>query len=164
MKQLGSIRRSNALRTSSGNRSGRGLFVGVAQPVELQFCKLEVRGSSPLASSASTTEIATVDQHQVAKFFSTESCPSGQWERAVNPPAHAYGGSNPPLSTVSQTGTSGRLSCSIQYWRVRREGAIRRVPHAGVAQLVERQPSKLNVEGSNPFSRSKLVNNQFPPT
>ena|GEM_PF-3850622 len=27
---------------------------------------------------------------------------------------------------------------------------------AGVAQLVERQPSKLNVAGSNPVSRSKL--------
>lgn len=27
---------------------------------------------------------------------------------------------------------------------------------AGVAQLVERQLPKLNVEGSNPFSRSKL--------
>ncbi len=26
---------------------------------------------------------------------------------------------------------------------------------AGVAQLVERQPSKLNVAGSNPVSRSK---------
>jgi hypothetical protein len=26
--------------------------------------------------------------------------------------------------------------------------------YAGIAQLVERQPSKLNVEGSNPFSRS----------
>ena len=28
---------------------------------------------------------------------------------------------------------------------------------AGVAQLVERQPSKLNVAGSNPVSRSKLI-------
>jgi hypothetical protein len=28
---------------------------------------------------------------------------------------------------------------------------------AGVAQLVERQPSKLNVAGSNPVSRSKKV-------
>jgi hypothetical protein len=27
---------------------------------------------------------------------------------------------------------------------------------AGVAQLVERQPSKLNVAGSNPVSRSKF--------
>ncbi len=27
--------------------------------------------------------------------------------------------------------------------------------NAGVAQLVERQPSKLNVAGSNPVSRSK---------
>jgi hypothetical protein len=29
------------------------------------------------------------------------------------------------------------------------------IPRAGVAQLVERQPSKLNVAGSNPVSRSK---------
>ena len=29
--------------------------------------------------------------------------------------------------------------------------------HAEVAQLVERQPSKLNVEGSNPFSRSHTI-------
>ncbi len=28
--------------------------------------------------------------------------------------------------------------------------------NAGVAQLVERQPSKLNVAGSNPVSRSKF--------
>ncbi len=28
--------------------------------------------------------------------------------------------------------------------------------HAGVAQLVERQPSKLNVAGSNPVSRSSF--------
>jgi hypothetical protein len=28
------------------------------------------------------------------------------------------------------------------------------IPRAGVAQLVERQPSKLNVAGSNPVSRS----------
>ena len=28
------------------------------------------------------------------------------------------------------------------------------VPKAGVAQLVEHQPSKLGVEGSNPFARS----------
>ena len=29
------------------------------------------------------------------------------------------------------------------------------IKNAGVAQLVERQPSKLNVAGSNPVSRSK---------
>ena len=58
----------------------------------------------------------------------SESCPSGQREQAVNLPAYAYAGSNPALSTV-----------------------------AGVAQLVERQPSKLNVEGSSPFSRSSLL-------
>jgi len=34
-----------------------------------------------------------------------------------------------------------------------RRGAMIREEHAGVAQLVERQPSKLNVEGSSPFAR-----------
>jgi hypothetical protein len=55
----------------------------------------------------------------------TEGCPSGQREQAVNLPANAYVGSNPTPSTF-----------------------------AGVAQLVERQPSKLNVVGSSPISRS----------
>jgi len=32
---------------------------------------------------------------------------------------------------------------------------------AGVAQLVERQPSKLNVAGSNPVSRSKGLGKVF---
>jgi hypothetical protein len=75
----------------------------------------------------------------------SESCPSGQREQAVNLPAYAYAGSNPALSTVSP-GTKRSVVCSL-----------RRVRHlAGVAQLVERQPSKLNVEGSSPFSRSHV--------
>ena len=32
---------------------------------------------------------------------------------------------------------------------------------AGVAQLVERQPSKLNVAGSNPVSRSRFATYEF---
>ena len=53
-------------------------------------------------------------------------CPSGQRERAVNPSAYAYGGSNPPAPTI----------------------------YAGVAQLVEHQPSKLRVASSSLVSRS----------
>ena len=56
----------------------------------------------------------------------SEGCPSGQREQTVNLPAYAYSGSNPLPST----------------------------PAAGVAQLAERQPSKLNVAGSIPVSRS----------
>ena len=66
--------------------------------------------------------------------YLSESCPSGQREQAVNLPAYAYAGSNPALSTKAARRSARRP--------------------AGVAQLVERQPSKLNVEGSSPFSRS----------
>ena len=61
----------------------------------------------------------------------TERFPSGQREQTVNLPAYAFGGSNPPLSTI--TTITGR---------------------AGIAQLVEREPSKLGVAGSSPVSRS----------
>ena len=81
-----------------------------------------------------------------------EGCPSGQREQAVNLPAQVYVGSNPTPSTAPRA----------RYWR-----SDKRRPEwknaglsalatnsAGVAQLVERQPSKLNVAGSNPVSRS----------
>ncbi len=67
----------------------------------------------------------------------TVGCPSGQREQAVNLPASAYEGSNPSPTTTARKG-GNRASGSF----------------AGVAQLVERQPSKLNVVGSNPISRS----------
>jgi hypothetical protein len=159
VKQLGSNRRSNACHVSSRNRAGLGTFVGVAQPVELQFCKLEVRGSSPLASSAAASRF------DVTTNDSLEGCPSGQWERAVNPPAYAYGGSNPPPSTspsiclrARKVGRDLGFRASRHWcWRAVRVSAIARVPAAGVAQLVERQPSKLNVVGSNPISRSNAL-------
>ena len=178
VKQLGSNRRSNAFRASSGYSSGLcsrgsielGFLVGVAQPVELQFCKLEVRGSSPLASSApaSRFELACKTNRcaQDDRSLALEGCPSGQWERAVNPPAYAYGGSNPPPSTRTGSETisessrkarqhAGYLANWVWSWRARWDSAIGRVLAAGVAQLVERQPSKLNVVGSNPISRSQ---------
>ncbi len=61
------------------------------------------------------------------KVRQQEGCPSGQRRRAVNPLAQAYVGSNPTPSSL--------------------------VPFAGVAQMVEHQPSKLRVAGSNPVSR-----------
>jgi hypothetical protein len=100
-------------------------YAGVAQLVEHLFCKQVVRGSSPLASSGE--DAVTAPSRNV-----TEGCPSGQREQAVNLPAHAYVGSNPTPSTAR---------------------AVR--AFAGVAQLVERQPSKLNVVGSSPISRSE---------
>jgi hypothetical protein len=60
-----------------------------------------------------------------------ERFPSGQREQTVNLPAYAFGGSNPPLSTSGNDNDG-----------------------AGIAQLVEREPSKLGVAGSSPVSRS----------
>ena len=57
----------------------------------------------------------------------TVGYPSGQREQTVNLPAYAFEGSN-PSPTISGD--------------------------AGVAQLVERKPSKLDVAGSSPVSRS----------
>jgi hypothetical protein len=71
----------------------------------------------------------------------SEGCPSGQREQAVNLPASAYEGSNPSPSTAVESHCSFAVHSHL----------------AGVAQLVERQPSKLNVAGSNPVSRSAFV-------
>ena len=68
-------------------------FAGVAQLVEHLFCKQVVRGSSPRASSASDRSKTT------GACKTSESCPSGQREQAVNLPAYAYAGSNPASST-----------------------------------------------------------------
>ena len=65
-----------------------------------------------------------------------ERYPSGQREQTVNLPAYAFEGSNPSLSTT------------------RREAGNERGSRAGIAQLVEHQPSKLRVAGSSPVSRS----------
>ena len=58
---------------------------------------------------------------------------SGQRGQTVNLLVFTFAGSNPALPTL-----------------------VKITIYAGVAQLVERQPSKLNVAGSNPVSRSLL--------
>jgi hypothetical protein len=120
--------------------------------VELQPCRgAAVIGERLLGAAAAAT---TGHVKQVS-----ESCPSGQREQAVNLPDLSYAGSNPALSTTlsvgftdpsrsSSKGMNGGGSCF---------SGLGLVKPAGVAQLVERQPSKLNVEGSSPFSRSQSL-------
>jgi hypothetical protein len=86
----------------------------------------------------------------------SESCPSGQREQAVNLPAYAYAGSNPALSTIAAARPAAGTNRGGFGFTVLGRGRSRAIQaFAGVAQLVERQPSKLNVEGSSPFSRSR---------
>ena len=63
-------------------------YAGVAQLVEQLTCNQQVGGSSPFASSM------------------MERFPSGQREQTVNLSAVAFGGSNPPLSTIFMGGSS----------------------------------------------------------
>ena len=98
--------------------------------VEHLFCKQAAVGSSPVASSA--TRLLRASSRFLTSQCFPEGCPSGQREQTVNLPAIAYGGSNPPPSTMQPASF-----------------------FAGLAQLVERQLSKLNVVGSNPSSRSE---------
>ena len=74
--------------------------------------------------------------------------PSGQREQTVNLPAHAFEGSN-PSPTINREGRTNEEAAGG-----RNKGRMR---IAGVAQLVERKPSKLDVAGSSPVSRSRLA-------
>jgi hypothetical protein len=107
VQSLGSHRRSSPMRASARSLSREAISADVAQLVELRFCKPGVRGSSPLVSSNLTgdsfgldcAENSSIRDSVRNEFFPMVGCPSGQWERAVNPPAYAYGGSNPPPTT-----------------------------------------------------------------
>jgi hypothetical protein len=98
--------------------------------------------------------VAAVGTNGVSKV--SESCPSGQREQAVNLPDLSYAGSNPALSTTpsvnftdpSRSPAKGMIRGGSCF------SGLGLVKPAGVAQLVERQPSKLNVESSSLFSRS----------
>ena len=101
--------------------------------VEHLICNQDV-ASSILAIGLASAKIFR-DKESTGERF-----PSGQREQTVNLPAYAFGGSNPPLSTSKIF----MYDSKIDVWR------------AGVAQLVEREPSKLGVAGSSPVSRSIL--------
>lgn len=111
------------------------------------------QSASSLARSASVrlTRSASATVRE-----SSESCPSGQREQAVNLPDLSYAGSNPALSTKRSRPSAGTNQAGLGFTASGRGRGRAMSAFAGVAQLVERQPSKLNVEGSSPFSRSGL--------
>ena len=131
-------------------------FAGVAQLVEHLFCKQVVAGSSPTASSAVGPQGAAANVTRATIRESSESCPSGQREQAVNLPDLSYAGSNPALSTQRSRLAAGTNEAGYCFTDLGRGRGRAMSAFAGVAQLVERQPSKLNVEGSSPFSRSQF--------
>ena len=141
--------------TTPGTAGSVCALAGVAQLVEHLFCKQVVSGSIPLASS--NTELASVSPQSSSVSLSetSEGCPSGQREQAVNLPAHAYVGSNPTPSTVVDTARTAREPESGMRHSLRGLRPSRR--SAGVTQLVESQFSKLMVDGSSPFSRSTFL-------
>ena len=101
--------------------------------VEHLICNQDV-ASSILAIGLASAKIFRDKESKGERF------PSGQREQTVNLPAYAFGGSNPPLSTSQIFMYDSKID----------------VGRAGVAQLVEREPSKLGVAGSSPVSRSSF--------
>ena len=144
MQSLGSHRRSLALRTSKGANGRLCLSADVAQSVELLFCKQGVRGSSPLVSSDTLrpslmgSHRSNLDRIPVYEEASEimEGCPSGQWEQAVNLPAYAFGGSNPPPSTdcLSVRFKSNRHIYQLG-WQAGPGSAIGRAPFCGSSSV-----------------------------
>jgi hypothetical protein len=98
--------------------------------VEQLICNQQVAGSSPIASSAARDSHGGIPER--SKGTDCKSVATG------------FEGSNPSPST-----NTGKLN-------PHRMNPLRRM-HAGVAQLVELQPSKLVVAGSRPVSRSAHV-------
>src|SRR5216117_3561740 len=110
--------------------------------VEQLICNQQVKGSSPFVSSlpkhddsrnqqtprAETRGVCCQGKSRGARAGGTVGCPSGQREQTVNLPRLAL-----------------RRFESFPHHFVAR---------AGVAQLVEHQPSKLRVTGSSPVARS----------
>gem|GEM_PF-648896 len=82
---------------------------------------------------------------------------SGQLGQTVNLLSYDFEGSNPSLPTIEYSSANQVVEC-FSYFIC----AI--CTQAGVAQLVERQPSKLQVASSNLVSRSaksNLISKQF---
>ena len=111
--------------------------------MEQPICNRQVPGSSPGVSSSVRGGGVPGGSGGVAEWLMAADCKSA----GLTP----YVGSNPTPTT------GGRGSCSAgREWdgagvRVA-SGRGSRLP-AGVAQLVERQPSKLRVAGSSPVAR-----------
>src|SRR5689334_14601615 len=152
LRSTGGDARGFRVLASFGLRSDAHALVCVplrSSPKPRQNAELRARvvGQRPRGAAA-----AVANARDVREI--SESCPSGQREQAVNLPAYAYAGSNPALSTKAARPAAGTKRRGFCFTDLGRGGSRVMSSFAGVAQLVERQPSKLNVEGSNPFSRS----------
>ena len=101
--------------------------------VEQLICNQQVAGSSPIASS--------VEQCPNEMDSSLGRVPERSKGTDCKSVATGFEGSNPSPSTAAMTeAMNGAINQFAQF--------------AGVAQLVELQPSKLDVAGSRPVSRS----------
>ena len=100
--------------------------------VEQLICNQQVAGSSPIASSVE--ESAQRSQRENELFGRVPERSKGTDCKSV---ATGFEGSNPSPSTAAMVAT---INNGLEF--------------AGVAQLVELQPSKLDVAGSRPVSRS----------
>jgi hypothetical protein len=98
--------------------------------VEQLICNQQVAGSSPIASSVDNESLGRVPER--SKGTDCKSVATG------------FEGSNPSPSTAETTTAITSEMGSMEF--------------AGVAQLVELQPSKLDVAGSRPVSRSNVGN------
>ena len=119
--------------------------------VEQLICNQQVAGSSPIASSVDMKQCkdqASV-HHRVHEIAVSDGFPSGQREQTVN---------LSPLA--SKVRILPRPPESISICEELTKNGIANESYAGVAQLVELQPSKLDVAGSRPVSRSE----HMPPT
>jgi hypothetical protein len=119
--------------------------------VEQLICNQQVAGSSPIASSVVNSSGRVPER---SKGTDCKSVATG------------FEGSNPSPSTAA---TKRAMEMGNEEFRVERSAAALRGAHrgrvwerfegsqnaAGVAQLVELQPSKLDVAGSRPVSRSQ---------
>ena len=105
--------------------------------VEQLICNQQVVGSSPIASSMQKNCLGggiTTERRSLVGSAGQGTVRRGEvpeWPKGADckSAGYAFEGSNPSLSTIL---------C------------------AGIAQLVEREPSKLGVAGSSPVSRSNL--------
>ena len=119
--------------------------------VEQLICNQQVAGSSPIASSVENTSLGRVPER--SKGTDCKSVATG------------FEGSNPSPSTAAITTAikhSQHLKGPFDGSKVGKVGMqvgmMGSMEFAGVAQLVELQPSKLDVAGSRPVSRSNVDN------
>ena len=160
------IRSALSLARAASGRLARSASATVREPSEscpsgqreqaVNLPDLSYAGSNPALSTSARPSRASVSISCLGELGS----PSAEVNSAEPPPQvlgpqpqNSAGVSFTALSGLESRGTNRRGFCFTDLGRGR---SWAMTSFAGVAQLVERQPSKLNVEGSSPFSRSQF--------